>query len=1061
MSGMDSDLLTDNDSKQLDLLKDEDFMCMSPDDVALAFDANVHPDKGCAIGAGLGGLGNSCGSVITAVDEFPSIDSSWDQDVLLSNAVLPEANPLLELDHSIEEDFQQVLDEWETHIGSLQTPGSVMSVDETSMDNEEPGHESSVSSCHEPIATDGDGFFDTMDIKPTLAGGNANLNTTSVYQQPLLSTTSSLDSALAESVSSGSNDSYPTVATPPPVPLSVMSAVEDERSMSPGCNRSSTPLPKLGSKLVSTDGSGTNKQPRLTLGKKTLAGIVISSGPGGHFETYEVIEASDVDNLLDQFEAVDRLRRDLNANGNTDPKRASQIVAAVQSHFSGSNRNFPPGKVPKIVASQRIKDSLPLEIVEKIKSSSQRSKTIAIIEPVQKNATNSSFKSTNSGQSNSPARTANNLPGKGGIASRFHEAALSMNRSKYRHFGISGGHPPTPQQVQVSLDHDYCSSNKSRRNNRAPNHHSTSIPRLAGHSPIASAGDGRHRVFISAGSKVINHPSGSMVSLQQSKAIIRVSRAPVLKRARDMNAPQIVSLAKPSGSGTTSGSLNPMQISSPISMTPASIHNSSSQLTCGSSSSSLITLVHTTPKELSPVKLEPPPSPASSSSTFNHDPDIHDDSSAPSPLSTQRRDSDPKKDSGLESGDVSDASNNEDEHLYSRLPPYLTTLPTKSANCMSQPIPVSEDQIKKEDMEDMEEEEQGHHQLYDRLPTYVTGLSREHTPDTVLMPCSKSETDNSMDIKSGTNLFDDVNVSFEGLDHKHLGGKCDTGSKFKLRRSTRQRSRSSCRSSRSSSGSRSSSASNSTRGSSDSECSPSRDESPMKIKPPGVSLSTFHVVTRSSTAAKKSKKLQRSPSLMAMKSGANAKRHRRDRSTSSTSSSSSRFRSRSPLPSGELSTTPRRMSKRNRSFVHNSSMALGSNLVDMDQYRRDEKKKQIEERRVVYVGRICESTSRASLRTRFEAFGPIEEISVHFRDRGDNYGFVTFKNKLDAYEAVEHGNDDPKETKVDLCFGGRRAFCKTKYSDLDSLNDKDSGGLDHVSLDFDSLLRQARAEIPK
>lgn len=30
-----------------------------------------------------------------------------------------------------------------------------------------------------------------------------------------------------------------------------------------------------------------NDAPKMTLGKKTLAGIVISSGPGGHFETYE------------------------------------------------------------------------------------------------------------------------------------------------------------------------------------------------------------------------------------------------------------------------------------------------------------------------------------------------------------------------------------------------------------------------------------------------------------------------------------------------------------------------------------------------------------------------------------------------------------------------------------------------------------------------------------------------------------------------------------------------------------------------------------------------------
>ena len=44
--------------------------------------------------------------------------------------------------------------------------------------------------------------------------------------------------------------------------------------------------------------------------------------------------------------------------------------------------------------------------------------------------------------------------------------------------------------------------------------------------------------------------------------------------------------------------------------------------------------------------------------------------------------------------------------------------------------------------------------------------------------------------------------------------------------------------------------------------------------------------------------------------------------------------------------------------------------------------RQVEERRVVYVGRVSEGTTRADLRKRFEFFGPIEEISLHFRDRG-------------------------------------------------------------------------------
>ena len=42
---------------------------------------------------------------------------------LLSNAGLPETNPLLldeDLDQTVGEDFQKMLNEWENHIGSLQ-----------------------------------------------------------------------------------------------------------------------------------------------------------------------------------------------------------------------------------------------------------------------------------------------------------------------------------------------------------------------------------------------------------------------------------------------------------------------------------------------------------------------------------------------------------------------------------------------------------------------------------------------------------------------------------------------------------------------------------------------------------------------------------------------------------------------------------------------------------------------------------------------------------------------------------------------------------------------------
>ncbi|CAK9806843.1 Peroxisome proliferator-activated receptor gamma coactivator-related protein 1 [Anthophora quadrimaculata] len=112
-----------------------------------------------------------------------------------------------------------------------------------------------------------------------------------------------------------------------------------------------------------------------------------------------------------------------------------------------------------------------------------------------------------------------------------------------------------------------------------------------------------------------------------------------------------------------------------------------------------------------------------------------------------------------------------------------------------------------------------------------------------------------------------------------------------------------------------------------------------------------------------------------------------------------------------------------------------------------------------------EGITKADLRRRFEVFGPVVDISVHFREHGDNYGFVTFAYKNDAYEAVEHGNDDPTLPRYDLCFGGRRAFCKVKYADLDGMasNSLSSGQMiqDNEDNTFDLLLKEAKAKLRK
>lgn len=129
------------------------------------------------------------------------------------------------------------------------------------------------------------------------------------------------------------------------------------------------------------------------------------------------------------------------------------------------------------------------------------------------------------------------------------------------------------------------------------------------------------------------------------------------------------------------------------------------------------------------------------------------------------------------------------------------------------------------------------------------------------------------------------------------------------------------------------------------------------------------------------------------------------------------------------------------------------------------KEKAIEERRVVYVGRIRGTMTQKELKERFSLFGKIEDCTLHFRHHGDNYGFVTYYDTKDAFAAIESGSKlrKPDELPFDLCFGGRRQFCQTSYADLDSSKEYDplpAKGKFHA-LDFDTLLKQAQQNLKR
>ncbi|XP_070684325.1 peroxisome proliferator-activated receptor gamma coactivator-related protein 1-like isoform X2 [Pempheris klunzingeri] len=201
----------------------------------------------------------------------------------------------------------------------------------------------------------------------------------------------------------------------------------------------------------------------------------------------------------------------------------------------------------------------------------------------------------------------------------------------------------------------------------------------------------------------------------------------------------------------------------------------------------------------------------------------------------------------------------------------------------------------------------------------------------------------------------------------------------------------------------------------------------------------------SSCSSSRSRSFSRSP----------PRRNRWSHSRSRCSRSRSRSWSQSRSPSRSRSPSPRFCRRRWRDVCSRVSRKLRR-----EHEIRIQKLKAIDERRVVYVGRICRSMTHDELRERFSQFGEVECVSLHFRERGDHYGFVTFYNMENAFAAIDNGGKirKPNELPFDICFGGRRQFCNSDYADLDAHKDAALSPAKNrfEDLDFDSLLKQAQ-----
>uniref|UniRef100_A0A182YJQ1 Uncharacterized protein n=1 Tax=Anopheles stephensi TaxID=30069 RepID=A0A182YJQ1_ANOST len=159
----------------------------------------------------------------------------------------------------------------------------------------------------------------------------------------------------------------------------------------------------------------------------------------------------------------------------------------------------------------------------------------------------------------------------------------------------------------------------------------------------------------------------------------------------------------------------------------------------------------------------------------------------------------------------------------------------------------------------------------------------------------------------------------------------------------------------------------------------------------------------------------------------------------------SRSRSRSPRSrsrSGKRSSSPDRQHFHARERVNNHRRAISP------------------ERNIVYVGRLESTVSKEDLQQKFQPYGKIVKITLHVKANGSRYGFVTFEKPQHAYDAIDACGTDPNLRNYDVSFGGRRAFCRTQYADLDGEVSNDHDHLmPYVTLDG-SLLLPARGPLP-
>ncbi|XP_053317824.1 peroxisome proliferator-activated receptor gamma coactivator 1-beta isoform X2 [Spea bombifrons] len=150
----------------------------------------------------------------------------------------------------------------------------------------------------------------------------------------------------------------------------------------------------------------------------------------------------------------------------------------------------------------------------------------------------------------------------------------------------------------------------------------------------------------------------------------------------------------------------------------------------------------------------------------------------------------------------------------------------------------------------------------------------------------------------------------------------------------------------------------------------------------------------------------------------------------------------SPPPKNKLQCCPRTRSSL-RSSRHSSPESRSISRCDSNEKQQQtenvsqrqikkRREKAINEGRVIYIRNLSSNMSANELKKRFEVFGEITECRVLSRNRGEKYGFITYRCSEHAALSLKKGASLRKksEPSFHLSYGGLRHFFWTKYTDL-------------------------------